>query len=78
MDPPDETISTYDRGVAEFAVRWEALSSDQQWGPVRDLIPVRPGAFALDIGAGTGRDAAWLASLGLEVVAAEPAEGMRV
>jgi SAM-dependent methyltransferase len=77
MDPLIEPVSAHDHGVAEFAVRFEALSAEDQWGPVRDLIPVRPGAFALDIGAGTGRDAAWLASLGLDVVAAEPAEDMR-
>lgn len=34
--------------------------------------------IALDVGAGSGRDAAWLASLGYEVVAAEPAAGMRI
>jgi SAM-dependent methyltransferase len=77
MDPLIEPGGAHDPGVAEFAVRFEAASAEDQWGPVRDLIPVRPGAFALDIGAGTGRDAAWLAALGLEVVAAESAEGMR-
>ena len=35
------------------------------------------GKLALDIGAGTGRDAAWLAGIGYQVVAAEPAAGMR-
>jgi SAM-dependent methyltransferase len=77
MDPLIEPVGAHDHGVAEFAVRFEAVSAEDQWGPVRDLIPVRQGAFALDIGAGTGRDAAWLAGLGLEVVAAESAEGMR-
>ena len=31
----------------------------------------------LDVGAGTGRDAAWLARLGHEVVAVEPSAAMR-
>ena len=31
----------------------------------------------MDIGAGSGRDAAWLRSLGFNVIAAEPAAGMR-
>jgi SAM-dependent methyltransferase len=46
-----------------------------------DVLPVIPegGAskLALDVGAGTGRDAAWLTSRGFQVVAAEPAAGMR-
>ena len=33
-------------------------------------------ALALDVGAGTGRDVAWLASRSLEVVAAEPSGAM--
>jgi SAM-dependent methyltransferase len=41
-----------------------------------DFLPPGPG-LALDVGAGSGRDAAWLASLGYEVVAAEPAAAMR-
>ncbi len=77
MSSQDEIISTYDNGVAEFVARFEGLSPTQQWGPVRDLIPVKPGALALDIGAGTGRDAGWLQSLGLDVIAAEPSEAMR-
>ena len=34
-------------------------------------------ALALDIGAGTGRDAAWLARRGFEVVAVEPSKAMQ-
>lgn len=34
-------------------------------------------ALILDVGAGTGRDAAWLASLGHKVVAVEPSSGMQ-
>jgi len=33
--------------------------------------------LALDVGAGSGRDARWLQSLGFDVVAVEPAEGFR-
>ncbi|MDZ7787782.1 MAG: class I SAM-dependent methyltransferase [Halofilum sp. (in: g-proteobacteria)] len=39
-------------------------------------LPERPG-FALDVGAGTGRDAIALAERGWEVLAAEPADGLR-
>jgi 2-polyprenyl-3-methyl-5-hydroxy-6-metoxy-1,4-benzoquinol methylase len=40
------------------------------------LLPAAP-ALILDVGAGTGRDAAWLAQLGHDVVAVEPSAAMR-
>lgn len=40
------------------------------------LIPARP-SVVLDVGAGIGRDAAWLTSLEHEVIAVEPAAAMR-
>jgi protein-L-isoaspartate O-methyltransferase len=43
---------------------------------VLHLIP-RPGARMLDIGAGTGRDAAVFAAMGHSVVAVEPANALR-
>jgi SAM-dependent methyltransferase len=45
---------------------------------LREFIPRGGDLIALDVGAGSGRDAAWLATLGYEVVAAEPAAGMRL
>jgi SAM-dependent methyltransferase len=42
---------------------------------VRALLP--SGGLALDVGAGSGRDARWLQSIGFSVVAAEPARGLR-
>lgn len=77
MSAPDETIATYDREADLLAARYEALSAEAAWAPVRDLLPLATGRLALDVGAGSGRDAAWLAAHGLEVVAAEPAVGMR-
>jgi protein-L-isoaspartate O-methyltransferase len=44
---------------------------------VLHLIPNVPGS-ALDIGAGTGRDAAYLAEMGHRVVAVEPTDGLRI
>jgi 2-polyprenyl-3-methyl-5-hydroxy-6-metoxy-1,4-benzoquinol methylase len=41
------------------------------------LIPTSPGRI-LDVGSGTGRDAAWFASMGHRVVAVEPTEAMRI
>ena len=41
-----------------------------------DLLP-DPGAWILDVGSGTGADAAALAARGYNVIAAEPSAGMR-
>ena len=41
-----------------------------------DYVPSGAGLLALDVGAGSGRDAAWLAALGYEVIAAERAAAM--
>ncbi len=71
-DPP----SWYDNHVEEAASRFEALSADDVHAWMIDLLPVTHGALVLDVGAGTGRDAAWLAGRGLEVVAVEPSAAL--
>jgi SAM-dependent methyltransferase len=55
---------------------YEALDPAKLHRWLQGLISPTPGTV-LDIGAGTGRDAAWLAGLGHDVVAVEPAPGMR-
>lgn len=60
-------------GLAE---RYEAVSAAELHGPVADLLPAAP-ARALDVGAGSGRDAAWLAGLGHQVLAVEPSATLR-
>jgi SAM-dependent methyltransferase len=71
-DPP----SWYDSHVEEAANRFEALSAEDVHAWMIDLLPTAPGALVLDVGAGTGRDAAWLAGRGMDVVATEPSAGM--
>ena len=69
------------RGYGEHAPdlieRYESLSFAYKHEAVLHLIPSAP-AKALDIGAGTGTDAAWLAGHGHPVVAVEPTEAFRV
>ena len=60
----------------DLVSRYEAVSSHQVYAPVFDLLPIEPVRVA-DIGAGTGRDAAWFAGLGHRVVAVEPVEELR-
>lgn len=56
--------------------RYETVSARDLHGPVADLLPAAP-ARALDVGAGSGRDAAWFAKIGHEVLAAEPSATFR-
>ena len=62
--------------TAEFIATYEGLSSESVYEPVIDLLPSRNAKVA-DIGAGTGRDAAWFAYKGHEVLAVEPVRGLR-
>ena len=74
----DEVIATYDAQAAELAARYDQPALLESYSPVEDLIAsTSADSLALDIGAGSGRDAAWLASKGYEVVAVEPSSGMR-
>lgn len=72
------SIQIYDAQAKELAERYDRLSLLESYGCIEELIrPSHPAPLALDVGAGSGRDAAWLLSLGYEVVAVEPAAGMR-
>ena len=67
-----KSTAWYDRNRDAAFARYDALNSDEVhagWAP--EHLPEEPG-FACDIGAGSGRDANWLASKGWEVVAVEP------
>lgn len=57
--------------------RYESIPAADAHRAVLHLIPAAPGAI-VDIGSGTGRDAAWFASQGHRVVAVEPSDAMRL
>ena len=61
----------------ELFRHYESISAADMHAAVLHLIPESPGSVA-DIGAGTGRDAAWLAAMGHHVVAVEPLDAMRI
>jgi SAM-dependent methyltransferase len=66
----------YAEEAPELLKRYESISFADAQAPVLQLIPPAPGR-ALDIGAGTGRDAAGLVALGYSVLAVEPTEELR-
>ncbi|HEV2079303.1 MAG TPA: class I SAM-dependent methyltransferase [Allosphingosinicella sp.] len=75
MDDPD-VLRGYALDAKDVIPRFEALRSEDVLAPVLDLLPEERSRI-LDLGAGTGRDAAWLARKGHEVVAAEPVDELR-
>lgn len=60
----------------DLIARFDGLATDQVFAPVLDLLPATP-AKIVDIGAGTGRDAAWFAKQGHNVLAVEPVKELR-
>ena len=55
---------------------FEAVDSAEVYEPVAGFLPTAPVRLC-DIGAGTGRDAAWFAAQGHEVLAVEPMDALR-
>ena len=75
MSQPD-VLRGYAADAAELIPKFEALRTPEVLAPVEALLPAQP-SRVLDIGAGTGRDAAWLAGRGHKVVAVEPVRELR-
>ena len=59
-----------------LAVRYESLDPEKLHADILHWLPRLP-ASVIDIGAGSGRDAAWFASKGYSVLAVEPSATMR-
>lgn len=70
---PSDIIANYGRAADELTALYEGVSTELVYGEALDHWPPAP-ARAIDIGAGTGRDAAWLAQRGYEVTAVEPSQ----
>lgn len=66
----------YAQEAADLLAVYESIPFEKSQGRVLPLLPAPP-ARLLDIGAGTGRDAAGFAALGYDVVAAEPTDELR-
>ncbi|MEO8310454.1 MAG: class I SAM-dependent methyltransferase [Caldimonas sp.] len=80
---PDRCLAAGVRGTRGYAeqadelvARYEAIDFATRHASILPLMPDAP-ASVLDIGAGSGADAAWLAARAYRVVAVEPTEAMR-
>lgn len=71
------SVYWYDQRASQLVEQYEQLDFEQVHGWLLDWLPNQAGALVLDVGAGSGRDAAWLASQGHDVVAVEPAAELR-
>jgi SAM-dependent methyltransferase len=77
MSGPVSGTEGYAEEAEELFKQYESIPFADAHRTVLHLIPAMPGRV-LDIGSGTGRDAAWFASRGHSVVAIEPTEAMRL
>ncbi len=75
MVPPARD-SEYETQAERLAGFYESYSPEQLNAWLAPYLPAAPAAI-LDVGAGSGRDAAWLAARGLRTVAVEPAAALR-
>jgi SAM-dependent methyltransferase len=66
----------YTEQAEELAARYESIDFATKHRALLPLLPPPP-ASVIDIGAGTGADAAWLAARGYRVVAVEPTAALR-
>ena len=66
----------YDLHAERLFDEYEAIAFEVAHACFEDHLPKKPG-MVLDVGAGSGRDAAWFAQRGHQVFAVEPAAGLR-
>lgn len=72
MDKPDN-IQIYDENAKQLAARYESTTTEKALAPFTCILKQYDGTdrMALDIGSGSGRDAAWLADHGWHVDAVD-------
>lgn len=73
---PCRRFPHYEHHAEQLVDQYESLTFEDVHPTLLGLLPAA-GAIILDVGAGSGRDAAWFAAYGYEVVAVEPSDAMR-
>jgi len=67
-----ENIDSYNREAGKLFKQYESITFEELNQQTISLLPSSP-CQVLDVGAGSGRDAAWFADQGYQVTAIEPA-----
>lgn len=70
-------IKHYHQNAASYAVQYNSVAAATVHSDWSSLIHNKQCGRALDVGAGSGRDAQWLSSQGWRVTAVEPADALR-
>ena len=73
---PTNVLEGYARDAPQLVQSFEEISPGDVYAHVAHLLPAQPARF-VDVGAGTGRDAAWFAAQGHSVLAVEPTDYLR-
>jgi protein-L-isoaspartate O-methyltransferase len=68
-----DAVGWYDDHAESSVERHDSLAPEKVNAWLEAPLPSQP-ALVLDVGAGSGRDAAWLVSLGHQVIAVERSE----
>ena len=71
----NKNISYYSQNAETLADNYNSVSVESVHKDWLEQLPQE--GMVLDVGAGSGRDARFMAAKGLNVVAVEPAEGIR-
>ena len=72
-----DVVAAYELAAPRLVPKYESLTFEQIHHPVVDLVP-KSGVCVLDVGAGSGRDAAWFANSDNNTVfAIEPSRALR-
>lgn len=74
---PKQTIAHYHQQAEHFQAQYDSVAAHEVHADWAYLLADRTPGMALDVGAGSGRDAHWLAQQGWQVTAVEPAQGLR-
>jgi SAM-dependent methyltransferase len=71
-----KALAGYAQAAESLLPAFERIDPAELYAAVAEFFPPPP-ATAIDIGAGSGRDAAWLARAGYDVLAVEPVAAFR-
>lgn len=73
----NRSVAWYEAHATQAVEKYEQLSFAEIHGWLISRLPRDSGALVLDVGAGSGRDAAWFSECDYDVVAVEPSHAMR-
>lgn len=72
-----KAISHYHQHATSYQTQYDSVKAEDVHAVWSSLLANRSPSLALDVGAGSGRDALWLTQKGWRVTAVEPAENLR-